>query len=408
MSSDRTFRTVARLLVAGLLLTPTPAQAATTPPDPSPTWTVDRVVRDREILESSGLTSSLLHPGVLWTHNDSGNPPFLYAVGRDGRTRARLRVTKAKAKAKDSDWEAVATLRGPGGEPLLAVADIGDNEAKRKKVEIQIFREPERLEDGETSPVLILRLKYPERASDAETLLADPRDGHLYIVTKGAFGGTAYAVPPAVWPGTAERGLPRTSSGKPPVRKAELRESARIGLPLATDGKVLEDGRVLLRSLLRLDLLPDIRSWTAGTPVRPLGSTRLPFQQQGESLAVVGADRGQADPPSRAGQEDGGRDDDGSVTVLIGSEGQDQPVLRGSLSAVMAAAAETAAESPAPVTSASPTVRASGDGASASGDGASDEVRGTPVRRILRALLLVGVLTAGGALLLLRRRRRRR
>ena len=44
----------------------------------------NNLIKDSRITESSGLAASLLHPGVLWTHNDSGNPPRIYAIDPDG------------------------------------------------------------------------------------------------------------------------------------------------------------------------------------------------------------------------------------------------------------------------------------------------------------------------------------
>ena len=36
------------------------------------------------IREASGIVASRRYPGIFWVHNDSGNPPALYAVRRDG------------------------------------------------------------------------------------------------------------------------------------------------------------------------------------------------------------------------------------------------------------------------------------------------------------------------------------
>ena len=45
-------------------------------------------ISDPRITESSGLAASKLHPGVYWTHNDSGDGPYVYAIdsatGTDG------------------------------------------------------------------------------------------------------------------------------------------------------------------------------------------------------------------------------------------------------------------------------------------------------------------------------------
>src|SRR5437588_13008164 len=56
------------------------------------------------LVESSGVAVSRAHPGVLWTHNDSGDGPFLYATDLQGRDRGSLLVPGAHAV----EWEDIA------------------------------------------------------------------------------------------------------------------------------------------------------------------------------------------------------------------------------------------------------------------------------------------------------------
>jgi hypothetical protein len=261
--------------------------------------TVDRVIQDGDVTESSGLATSLRHPGVLWTHNDAGNPARIYAVGPDGRIEARVRVTKVKAE----DWEAVTSLRGPGDTPMIAIGDIGDNERSRDSVDVVLLPEPKKLRDDKVRPELVLRLTYPDGASNAETLLADPRDGRLYLVTKDDLA-VVYAVPERAWPGQGQR-RPRPGDGDDvPVREATLERLGVVDLSLATDGTVLDDGRVALRSKTHLVVLPPVEEWTRGVSVPVRASAPLPPQEQGESLTVANSG------------------------LLVGSEGTGQPVLR--------------------------------------------------------------------------------
>ena len=51
--------------------------------------------------ESSGVAASRAHAGVLWTHNDSGDGPYLYATDLRGHDRGFLLVPGAEA----TDWE---------------------------------------------------------------------------------------------------------------------------------------------------------------------------------------------------------------------------------------------------------------------------------------------------------------
>ena len=63
-----------------------------------------RTLKDPEIVESSGLALSLYRNKRLWTHNDSGGGPRLYAIGKRGQTTGRYYLENARAW----DWEAMA------------------------------------------------------------------------------------------------------------------------------------------------------------------------------------------------------------------------------------------------------------------------------------------------------------
>ena len=48
---------------------------------------------DKRLTEISGITVSLLHPGVVWVHNDSSGGPYVYAIDTATcRTLARVRM----------------------------------------------------------------------------------------------------------------------------------------------------------------------------------------------------------------------------------------------------------------------------------------------------------------------------
>ena len=96
-----TTATVLAGLAAALLIGPgtgAPASAASAPA------VVDRTLSDTHIVESSSLTRSAFGKGVLWTANDSGGGPLLYAIGTNGSTVATYTVTNAT----NHDWEGMA------------------------------------------------------------------------------------------------------------------------------------------------------------------------------------------------------------------------------------------------------------------------------------------------------------
>lgn len=176
-----------------------------------------------EATELSGLALSATQPGVLWSHNDSGDAPRIFALRTDGSALATVALTGARAV----DWEDMAN----GPNDTLLIADIGDNNAARDT--ITVYRVPEpRVADGPTqATATALTYKYPDGAHDAETLLADRRTGEIVIVTK-RFSGRS-----AVYAGKA------TKNGGGTLRRAGEIDLGLSGL--ATGGDVSADGRTI-------------------------------------------------------------------------------------------------------------------------------------------------------------------
>lgn len=137
--------------------------------------------------EASGIAVSRKTPGVLWSHNDSGEPT-LVALSTDGTTRGRVYVSGA-----NGDWEDVAVGPCPEGS-CVYIGDIGDNGGRRR--EVFIYRVPEP-DSGATvsAHAESMRVSYPDGPRDAEALIVLP-DGRLFIVSKGELGPIAlYRVP---------------------------------------------------------------------------------------------------------------------------------------------------------------------------------------------------------------------
>jgi hypothetical protein len=133
------------------------------------------------VRETSGLAVSRKHPGVFWTHNDSGGEPEIHAVDAQGTARGRVKVTGVTL----TDWEDIESGECDGGS-CLYIADIGDNAARRAYVSIYEVKEPE-LGATEVAPLRLIHARYMDGAQDAEALFRLP-SGELYIVTKGRQG----------------------------------------------------------------------------------------------------------------------------------------------------------------------------------------------------------------------------
>ena len=134
--------------------------------------------------EASGLAASRRTPGLIWTHDDSGGAPELYAVDAKGHLRGTLRLDGVKAE----DWEDVAAAEFDG-KAWLVVGDIGDNHAKRRHTLIHIVAEPaaERLSPGQPvveRPAATLRLTYPDGPRDCESLAVDAAERAIYLLSK--------------------------------------------------------------------------------------------------------------------------------------------------------------------------------------------------------------------------------
>lgn len=146
-------------------------------------------IKTKEIRESSGLAASRCNPGVFWTHNDSGDYPYLYALNAAGEKLGTWRV----AGAKHEDWEDIAARRTETGECFLYIGDIGNNKLRRNSFTIYRVREPSvTAADRETNQkrprisqtAAKIYFDYPGDRQDAETLMIHPQTGDIYILTK--------------------------------------------------------------------------------------------------------------------------------------------------------------------------------------------------------------------------------
>jgi hypothetical protein len=191
--------------------------------------TVTGTVASPQATELSGLVASRRQPGVLWSHNDSGDRARVFGLRADGSVVADADVTGAEAV----DWEDIALGADPGGHgDALYLADIGDNGAARPSIDV--YRVPEPAPGASaTAPAVRFRLHYPDGAHDAETLLVDPRGGRaLTIVTKSFTGHSGVYVARSP-----------VAGGETTLRRVGSLDLGAGGA--ATAGSVSGDGRVV-------------------------------------------------------------------------------------------------------------------------------------------------------------------
>jgi hypothetical protein len=159
-------------------------------------------IKTNEITESSGIAASKCQENVFWTHNDSGDGAFVFALDSKGE---KLGTWKVK-DAKNIDWEDIAAFKNPNGECFLYIGDIGNNSGARSDLTIYRVREPKfeganknssRKNPISTEPAAAIRFHYPEEVRhDAETLLVHPVTGDVYILSKRLQGASGvYKLP---------------------------------------------------------------------------------------------------------------------------------------------------------------------------------------------------------------------
>ena len=278
---------VAAIVVTTAMATEAMAQVSTRQCTPS-----GSLVQLTGLPEASGLAASRRTPGRLWTHNDSGQP-VLFSLDSSGAVTGQVRVTGAKVQ----DWEAIDVGPCDSGS-CIYIADIGDNDAKRKQ--ITIYRVPEPDQAAGTAAVSgVFHATYPDGRHDAETLLV--ADGRLYIVTKGETGPVAlYRFPAELTSGSTMR-LERV--GEPSLNAGS---DAWI-----TDGAVSADGQwVVLRSRASLTFYRAADLFSGKWRSISTADVRTVKEPQGEGVAF-----GPADSVLLAG-EGGGKKRPGTFTRL--------------------------------------------------------------------------------------------
>ncbi len=157
--------------------------------------------QDTTLSESSAAVASRSQPGVIWTLNDSGNAPWLYAVDSAGGTLGTFRVTGAG----NFDWETLTSSPCPTGH-CLVIGDIGDNPETRPSV--LLYRVPEPAitsrsasELGATAPADTVRVRYPDGPHDIEAIYANAA-GDIFLVSKGRSKGILlFRLPVSAWSG---------------------------------------------------------------------------------------------------------------------------------------------------------------------------------------------------------------
>jgi hypothetical protein len=231
----------------------------------------------QRIPESSGIVKSRRYPGIYWVHNDSGNPPLLFAVRADGQI-----VRQFRLEVPNIDWEDI-TIDDAGH---LYLGDIGNNTHALPIRVIYRFDEPDpavpRDKPLAVSSATFYALPSANRF-DAESLIVDR--GSATLVAKYHDGREAELfsvplVPPS-----------------PMIRPARPRSIGRLpGFTEPATGAALSEDRTLLavcsETVVRIYQPSDTTPWRLLAEVRydPVPVEGIAWD--GRNLVLVAEGRG--------------------------------------------------------------------------------------------------------------------
>ena len=259
--------------------------------------------------ENSAAAVSIARSGIVFTVNDSGNEPELFAFDTTGADRGRWRIVGAINR----DWEAVAVGRcAPAREGwCVFIGDVGDNALRRPLVTIYRVPEPVPLAAGERGELRadVLVARYPDGAHNVEAMVVAP-DGALQLVTKelrrssGRAPATTrvYQLPASAWGGATPADAVLVDSL--PIPADAVARSAVTDEALSPDGTLLVVRTPVRIFTFRLDSstaqrLPDVAP--AICDLSPLE------EKQGEGVGIL-------------------RVDSATVRLALTSEGRREPL----------------------------------------------------------------------------------
>ena len=229
--------------------------------------------------ESSGVAASRQHPGLLWTHNDSGDEPVLYLTNLAGDHLGVLRLEGAQAR----DWEDMTIGRCPEMDrDCLYVGDTGDNNLRRSTARLFVVPEPESLPlpENATARARRIDLLFPDRPFNIEAIAATP-EGDIWMVSKGLSDTAIFAFR------LSASELTRDSISVKPLFIIDFPPVPMLG-QLVTGAAISRDGSTLVMrtytQIFYYEVMPD--------RLKRLGLCWLGYREpQGEAIDFLEDDR---------------------------------------------------------------------------------------------------------------------
>ncbi len=149
-------------------------------------------IENKHINESSGLACSTRDKHLLWTHNDSGHMPIIYAMSNKAKTLGTFYLDGVESY----DWEDMDAFIWQGKHYLL-IADTGDNYQMRFNYQLILIKEPKLKKQGSSlSPQQILTYQFADNKSyDVESVAVDVKRNKILLLTKRTQHAYLFEVP---------------------------------------------------------------------------------------------------------------------------------------------------------------------------------------------------------------------
>jgi hypothetical protein len=154
----------------------------------------------RDMDEISGIAASRINEDLYYVHNDSGDTSRFFAILPSGQVKS---VIYFKGDPRERygvhDCEDIAVGPGPvPGKSYVYMGDIGDNYSVRNY--ITVYRMEEKtawVNDSiaKADDAAPIHFRYPDGPKDAETLMIDPIEKLICIISKRQDSVTVYTSP---------------------------------------------------------------------------------------------------------------------------------------------------------------------------------------------------------------------
>jgi hypothetical protein len=189
-------------------------------------------IENKLINESSGLACSTREKKVLWTHNDSGHMPIIYALNHKGKDLGAFHLDDVESY----DWEDMDAFEYQD-EHYLLIADTGDNLRFRWDYQITIIKEPSlhkmpHKKRSAISPAWSFVFKYEnDKSYDVESVAVDSVRKKIILLSKHTSHAYLFELP-----------LNPPDNGQMPtaIKVAELNDIVKpTALDISADGTLM-------------------------------------------------------------------------------------------------------------------------------------------------------------------------